>query len=445
MIKKLLKYFLRLFDTEIFNKVKIQNSKISEFKILKNNQSKLIKFTNKFLKGLNSNHIILRCEPEQAELIQPYIYSNNPDIKKFCNTVDYESIPVIVSGFGATGSSSVVHFLREHLGFIDPKPKGNTFEFRLIKDPGGLIDLRRSLKRNSYWNNYAYIQDYINQAKLNSRLSKKNLFTKIFWPNELKYQQGFALAKLTNGNFENYTNDFINDLIDVRHKFNWWNHYRNLSFYQELLEHLKNKKLESDSFLIKFKEFSKDEIDLIFSNYLDKIFKAIIDNYVKNFFWYDDKVIALKKKYLLVDQGVLPEEADETLEILPKETKVIIVSRDPRDVYLSSLSQNKLAYFFPNNVKDFCKIYANQYKQFLKQKNKNIFHVQFEKLIFENEKETERLEKFLGIKFLKNTKYDGKFFSLEWSKSRIGKWKNFGDKDTINYIKENFPNEMFYD
>ena len=80
----------------------------------------------------------------------------------------------------------------------------------------------------------------------------------------------------------------------------------------------------------------------------------------------------MKKKYLLLDQGVLPEEADETLEILPKETKVIIVSRDPRDVYLSSLSQNKLARNFPNNVKDFCKIYANQYKHFLKQKNKNI-------------------------------------------------------------------------
>ena len=59
MIKKLLKYFLRLFDIEIFNKVKIQNSKISEFEILKNNQSKLLKFTNKFLKGLNSDHIIL--------------------------------------------------------------------------------------------------------------------------------------------------------------------------------------------------------------------------------------------------------------------------------------------------------------------------------------------------------------------------------------------------
>ena len=70
---------------------------------------------------------------------------------------------------------------------------------------------------------------------------------------------------------------------------------------------------------------------------------------------------------------------------------------------------------------------------------------QFEKLIFENERETERLEKFLDIKLLKNTKYDGKFFSLDWSRSRIGKWKNFGDKDMINYIRENFPNEMFYD
>ena len=216
---------------------------------------------------LNSNHILISSNPESAEKMQPYIYSENPN-KKQVNLNSFKVSPVVVSGFGATGSSSVIHFLREQYGFVDPKPKGNTFEFRLIKDPGGLMDLRRALKKNSYWNNYSYIHDFINQTKVNSRLSKSNFLTRFLWPSELKYQQGFALDKLTNNNFSDLTEKFIFELVDVKHKFNWWNHYRNLNFYQELIQHVQNKftKSENNSFLVKIKDLDEEEMNNNFAN-----------------------------------------------------------------------------------------------------------------------------------------------------------------------------------
>ena len=146
----------------------------------------------------------------------------------------------------------------------------------------------------------------------------------------------------------------------------------------------------------------------------------------------------MDKFHLLLDQGVLPEEIDDTIKILPEDTKIIVVSRDPRDVYISSINQNKLARSFPSDVEDFCKIYKTQYLHFNNQKSQNILHLKFENWIFENKKEIKRIEDFLKTKLNKNKKFEGKFFSIEWSKSRIGKWKNYQDKSKIDYIRKKF-------
>ena len=445
-LKKIIKFFLRLFGLEIFNNSKIDKEFIDNFEILKKKQSKIVLFINRLLKMLNSNHILISSNPESAEKMQPYIYSENPS-KKQVNLNSFKVSPVVVSGFGATGSSSVIHFLREQYGFVDPKPKGNTFEFRLIKDPGGLMDLRRALKKNSYWNNYSYIHDFINQTKVNSRLSKSNFLTRFLWPSELKYQQGFALDKLTNNNFSDLTEKFIFELVDVKHKFNWWNHYRNLNFYQELIQHVQNKftKSENNSFLVKIKDLDEEEMNNNFANYLDQIFKFIVEVYLKKYHWFDTKTLSLNKFHLLLDQGVLPEEIDESIKILPEGTKIIVVSRDPRDVYISSMSQNSLTRNFPSDVKEFCKIYKTQYQHFNNQKSQNILHLKFENWIFENKKEIQRIEDFLKTKLNSNKKFEGKFFSIEWSKSRIGKWKNYQDKSKIEYIRNSFSEEIFYD
>lgn len=444
--KQAIKFFFRLFGIEIFNNLKINEDFKNDYEILQKKQPRTILFTNSLLKIFSSNHRFISSNPENAEKIQPFIYFENPSKKKI-NLNSFKVSPVVVSGFGATGSSSVIHFLREQYGFIDPKPKGNTFEFRLIKDPGGLMDLRRALKKNSYWNNYCYIQDFINQTKVNSRLNKSNFLTKLLWPSELKYQSGFALGRLTNDNFIRLTEKFILELIDVKHKFNWWNHYRNLNFYQELIQHVQNRftKSENNSFLVKIKDLNEKDINCKFANYLDQIFKFIVEVYLKKYHWFDSKTLSLDKFHLLLDQGVLPEEIDETVKILPSDTKIIVVSRDPRDVYISSMSQNKLARNFPSDVEEFCKIYKSQYQQFNNQKSQNILHLKFENWIFENKKEIQRIESFLKTKFTKNQKYEGKFFSTDWSKSRIGKWKKYPDKSKMNYIRKNFTDDIFYD
>ena len=133
-----------------------------------------------------------------------------------------------------------------------------------------------------------------------------------------------------------------------------------------------------------------------------------------------------------------------TLDNRTQCTKIIVVSRDPRDVYISSMSQNSLTRNFPSDVKEFCKIYKTQYQHFNNQKSQNILHLKFENWIFENEKEIQRIEDFLKTKLNSNKKFEGKFFSIEWSKSRIGKWKNYQDKSKIEYIRKSFSEEIFY-
>ena len=81
-LKKIIKFFLRLFGLEIFNNSKIDKEFIDNFEILKKKQSKIVLFINRLLKMLNSNHILISSNPESAEKMQPYIYSENPSKKQ---------------------------------------------------------------------------------------------------------------------------------------------------------------------------------------------------------------------------------------------------------------------------------------------------------------------------------------------------------------------------
>ena len=435
---KFIRKILRIFNIEIFNIKKINQNKIDFADIKKKNQIRIIKILNFFCTFLNLKYFLLNIEPSEAENIQFYLYDFNPK-KKFLSgsIVKNTNLSVVaVNGFGYSGSGLVIDYLNQYNSFIDPKPSNHPFEFRFIKDTGGVLDLRDHMLNNSYyWNNYSYIQNFLQQVKITSRPWRKNFITKFLWDYDEGNHVGFSLDEITNNKFSTLSKSFINDLIEVKKKFKWWNHYRHLSFTDQIIKNFGNKFVKNEeSYLVLNKKFDVDTLNAKFKNYLQDVFVEMADYNVNKYYWHYENINQIKKFTLILDQGVDPVSAKKSLEILPKNSKIVIVHRDPRDVYLSTED------FFPDNPEDFCKIYESEVSKALKQEDQDILHIKFENFVFNTKTEIERLKTFLKIdssySFLDTKKLMRTKYNLNWSKSRVGKWKNVDDnkKEKMNYI-----------
>jgi hypothetical protein len=435
---KCIKKILRIFNIEIFNIKKINQNKIDFANIKKENQIGIIKILNFFCTFLNLKYFLLNIEPLEAENIQFYLYDFNPKKTNLSGTIvkNTNLAVVAVNGFGYSGSGLVIDYLNQYNSFIDPKPSHHPFEFRFIKDTGGVLDLRDHMLNNSYyWNNYSYIQNFLQQVKITSRPWKKNFITKFLWDYDEGNHVGFSLDEMTNNKFSILSKNFINDLIEVKKKFKWWNHYRHLNFTDQIIKNFGNKFLNNEeSYLVLNKKFDAETLNLKFKNYLQDVFVEIANYSVNKHYWHYENIDQIKKFTLILDQGVAPVLAKKSLEILPDNSKIVIVHRDPRDVYLSTED------FFPDNPEDFCKIYESEVSKALKQEDQDILHIKFENFVFNTKTEIERLKTFLKIdssySFLDTKKLMRTKYNLNWSKSRVGKWKNVDDnkKEKMNYI-----------
>ena len=435
---KFIKKVFRIFFIEIFNLKKLNQNKLSAVEIKKKNQNKFIKTINLILKIINSKYFLLNIKPSEAENIQYYIYDFNPVKSNLpTNYVKSENLGVVaVNGFGSTGSGLIIDYLSQYNSFIDPKPENQPFEFRFIKDPGGVLDFRDHIFNNNYyWNNYSYIQNFLEQVKVSSRSWRQNFITKYLWDYDSGSSVGFSLDKITNYKFSKISNNFINDLIETKKKFKWWNNYIHLNFSQEIINNIKNKFVKQEErYLVLYKKLNANDLNSKFKKYLQDIFVEMANYNLNKFYWHYERINEIKKFTLILDQGVSPVSAHKSLEILPDNSKIIIVHRDPRDVYLSTEG------FFPDDPEDFCKIYESEVSEAKKQNGPNILHINFENFVYNAEFEIQRLEEFLQINssysFLDAKKLMRSKYNLNWSKSRIGKWRNLtGEKkEKINYI-----------
>ncbi len=140
---------------------------------------------------------------------------------------------------------------------------------------------------------------------------------------------------------------------------------------------------------------------------------------------------------IVFDHLLLPEQAKIINKFFDNDFKLIIVDRDPRDMYLLSehywntLKFGKQPGIYPNSMQGFC----NHWKQThpIKQNTENVLFVQFEDLIYNYEKTAEQIMKFCGLKI----------------EDHVDKCKIFDPKKSINNtqifeLNETYKNEVEY-
>lgn len=145
------------------------------------------------------------------------------------------------------------------------------------------------------------------------------------------------------------------------------------------------------------------------------------------------------KEFLMVDQLVPPTNTMRYCRYFD-DIKVVVVDRDPRDLYYLE------KYFWrgnviPTNPEAFVEWYkaTRSHKQYEKDDKNVVLRIQFEDLVLNYDEEVSKLENFIGLSPENHIAYQ-KVFNPQISKGNIGKWRNDRvEFDNINKIESLLP------
>ena len=326
------------------------------------------------------------------------------------------------TGYGGTGSSAITDLLKE----FDSGISMGDAEFWFLQDYDGVSDLEY------------YLVDGNHRSKVSMAISK---FIKYIKTHSTFYNNFFG------ENFIKYSNEYINSLVDARFKKALSDYEVNSIFLKlwyfkicPIMQLGIKKILKQDTF-----EFSPN-IRLI-----DKYY-SIPD---RNRFYvetkkYTSKLFSLldtdnKYKFIAIDQLVPSINTNRYFNYIDN-LKVIVVDRDPRDLFLLNETHwNGASYICDTtNVYE----YINWYKTMrehrkIEERNDNVVYIMIEELIYEYDKSLESLYKFLGL--AKDEHINKRqYFNPDVSKNWTRLWEKYPKyKKEVEIIREHL-NEYCY-
>jgi len=317
---------------------------------------------------------------------------------------------ILVNGTFRSGSGAVNDYLSSRKDFSNPLGDN---EFRLVSDPMGLQYLFNICYNNPGLLSSAYGFDEYRKFVYN--LQKYTV-----------YLAPGVQAKLYNKRLIELTNEFIKKIT----KLNYYAmpHYSRIRLnFSSQIRYSLALKLKKENHETKFTNIivPKDKNTFIKEAkiYLEKVItKATINN--------------VKNKNIVLNNAIDVFNSIESSKYF-KNPKIIIVLRDPRDIF-SSMKVGKAgaAPYYDVNI------FINWYKHFFCGKdfkkildNKKILKINFENFINNFDKENIRLCNFIGVK-RQFKLVDKSNFDIDISKKNIGKSKKNLSKNEITKIEK---------
>jgi hypothetical protein len=315
---------------------------------------------------------------------------------------------IAVSGYGWSGSGACIDILREFKGIDGPNN-----EFRIIKDPYGLLDLESSLIDNwDFVRHDVAIKDFLEYCKVLSR--DAGLFKK----------EGRNFSKILNTDFVGESARYISNILDFKYEGFSIIHRYGFTTYQAFIYKIKCKFKRPIYINMYFSKPSRNKFVTETRKYLINLFRQ----YAK-----DNNLDAI-----LLDQAISISSVEQSMKYFDN-LKLIIVDRDPRDVYVDMIKGKFLLSYDISKTGNVDK-YIKWHKKVRDNiKNDNILYLKFEDLVYNYKDSVERISKFIGSDFTHINQ--NKYFVPEISVNNIGIWKQYSKQEEINKIKA----ELCYD
>lgn len=278
---------------------------------------------------------------------------------------------VVVLGSGNSGSGAVLDYLALRPDFYSPVNQ----EFRLIQDPGGIMELHAALVFGFHVNRASSaIHNFIDLCNRCGRLKNK-------------YQMGLSYnQKLTNYEFN--VNKFVSAITTVEYngmpfceisKLSRWDTF----FYRIRQEKAKKK---GTKYVSGITRLPVDEET--FLRETEKFLDAIFDC---------KHLDPMNKLSIVIDQGGSYWSPDSSTKYYGDNRKAIVVSRDPRGVFSSFQTKGQA---YPGySVEIFCEWYKKMmtHVNYDEWDSEKVMHIQFEEFVNNFEEEKIKLDNFLEV------------------------------------------------
>lgn len=284
---------------------------------------------------------------------------------------------ITCASYYGTGSSAVIDYVSE---FSDVYSFQNE-EFRFIQDPDGISDLEFHLVEN------------FNRHNAGHALKRYQRLAEFYNGNMLgkKYRRFFGNKWLA------YSKKYIEELTDFSYK-GWWMYDlydRGSSYYfrkriGNKLLHLSLWKDQPERVLNTLKK----EITLC-SHPSEEKFLECTKRYIYSLF--SSAPPGCQNK-AAVDQLLPPENIQRYLRYLNQDTKVAVVDRDPRDVFILDKYCWKDG-MLPADPETFCKWYryTRSHRKYENMNTDQVMFLQFEDLVYRYNSTAKRLRDWIGL------------------------------------------------
>ena len=285
---------------------------------------------------------------------------------------------VIPTGYMGSGSSAITDLLKEVKGYYN---KNGNFEYIFMHCPNGVFDLEYKL----LWGNNALRSDeaiYMFRKTMNTLYLNKH-----YWFTDY--------SNKISSRFMEYVDKYIDDLTDSELPDSYWYFHEMPS--TKIFIHKIIRKLLS---IITFNKIllcnKKNFIGMRISYPDEEFFYTRTKCFLKEVF----VDLGILDHNIVLDQFLLPHNLYKYSHYFDSNCKVIVVDRDPRDVFLL----NKYYWHslgvsvpYPIEVKAFCEHYLKMRNKEIMIENENILRLHFEDLVYDYEKTKKYIFRFLAI------------------------------------------------
>lgn len=293
---------------------------------------------------------------------------------------------IAVTGYFGTGSSAVIDLLKEYKNVSVVPEVGHLYEHSIFYYPGGLFDLY-SLMSNG--NTPQGSDIYIN-----------NFLETIHRLNDYNYVWYGSYKKLFGDSVLNMSYDFVNSISEKRDSTNSYHNLKTRFSIIKALLQFASRIVYKRNIVQYGVHYVKDGNPVYFAMpsqiELDQACQKFTTSYLNLFSKGDDSIS-------VYDHLIWPQQVNSHQNCFDNNLKIIVVNRDPRDVFLSS------KYFwckaasggsvgkphFGDDPNKFSKEWERTVVR--DNTNKNALHVNFEDLIYNYDETVELIEGFLGL------------------------------------------------
>lgn len=296
-----------------------------------------------------------------------------------------KELNVAVTGFYGTGSSAVIDLLREYKNITVVPEIGRLYEHMPFYVAGGLFDLYTLLTHGN--------------TPLGSDKTINNFIEAMKRLNDYDYVWFGSYKALFGEKFMNATYKFVNAISSKRHGENSTHILKTRFSLVKAAMQLVAKFVYGRNFGKYGVKYIYDRNDVYFAMPThDELVKAA-QEFTTAYF---DLFSRNEKGINVYDHLIWPQQVDSHSECFNDNLKIIILDRDPRDVFLSSKyiwckpPIGRGIPHFGNDPVAFCdewrRTVTNNYS------NPNALRIHFEDLIYHYEETVKKIEMFLGLK-----------------------------------------------